>query len=341
MRKRLLTIWSILLVLVVSLAVLVPGCDGNGDGADTYALTMAADPVACGTATDLTDASPYAANATVNIKAVAASCCQFVDWMAPEGTFGNATAAETTFTMPARNVTVTANFEPIPLDHFKCYWTGGMPLGEEVQLEDQFHEFGINATVGEPYLFGNPAEKMHDDVTTPISDPDNHFTWYNIYYKEEPQTWEVTVKNQFGPNQLLIVGGPLYLAVPTQKGDHDPPECLDHFLVYYVLSWENVPEEEQVLLVDQFNWPEGQMVWRGAPEYFANPVQKTHDGKVTGIENPDDHLVCYRIDSGLFDTEVSVVNQFGPQLLNVYQSGDYDILAVPSVKIDWAPYTPP
>jgi Divergent InlB B-repeat domain len=76
----------------------------------TYALTMAANPVGGGTATDLTNASPYTADTVVNIKAQATAGYRFVNWTAPAGTFGNATAAETTFTMPAQNVTVTANF---------------------------------------------------------------------------------------------------------------------------------------------------------------------------------------------------------------------------------------
>jgi hypothetical protein len=79
-----------------------------------YDLTMAANPGAGGTATDLTDESPYAESAEVSIKAQANSCYQFVNWTAPAGVFGNATEAETIFTMPAQNVTVTANFEEIP-----------------------------------------------------------------------------------------------------------------------------------------------------------------------------------------------------------------------------------
>jgi uncharacterized repeat protein (TIGR02543 family) len=79
-----------------------------------YALTMAANPGAGGTATDLTNASPYAEGANASIQAVANPGYRFVNWTAPAGTFGNATAATTTFTMPAQNVTVTANFGLVP-----------------------------------------------------------------------------------------------------------------------------------------------------------------------------------------------------------------------------------
>jgi DUF971 family protein len=79
-----------------------------------YGLTMSAAPGAGGTATDLTGGSPYVAGTTVNIKAVPAGGYQFVNWTAPAGVFANAAAAETTFTMPAQDVTVTANFATLP-----------------------------------------------------------------------------------------------------------------------------------------------------------------------------------------------------------------------------------
>ena len=75
-----------------------------------YALTATADPGAGGDATDETGGSPYGAGTVVNIRAVPAAGYGFVDWTAPAGEFGDATAAETTFTMPAQDVTVTANF---------------------------------------------------------------------------------------------------------------------------------------------------------------------------------------------------------------------------------------
>jgi uncharacterized repeat protein (TIGR02543 family) len=79
-----------------------------------YVLTMAKNPGAGGTATDLTNDSPYAEGTEVSIQAVANPGYRFVNWTAPAGTFGNATAATTTFTMPAQNVTVTANFGLVP-----------------------------------------------------------------------------------------------------------------------------------------------------------------------------------------------------------------------------------
>jgi hypothetical protein len=76
----------------------------------TYDLTMAVAPNGTGTATDVTNASPYTAGTGVSIGAVAATGYHFTHWTAPAGSFANANARETTFTMPSADVTVTANF---------------------------------------------------------------------------------------------------------------------------------------------------------------------------------------------------------------------------------------
>ena len=77
-----------------------------------YDLSIAADPVVGGNATDETGTSPYAAGEEVSISAVANPGYSFVNWTANTTvTFGNATFAETTLTMPDQAVTVTAHFE--------------------------------------------------------------------------------------------------------------------------------------------------------------------------------------------------------------------------------------
>jgi uncharacterized repeat protein (TIGR02543 family) len=61
----------------------------------------------------LTNKSPYEEGAGISIEAEAAEGYEFVNWTAPAGAFDDASAAETIFTMPAQNVTVTANFETV------------------------------------------------------------------------------------------------------------------------------------------------------------------------------------------------------------------------------------
>ena len=97
--------------IFLTVIALIAGMVGCGGGAPTrYNLTMAAHPAAGGTATDETSGSPYAAGAAMNIKAEANAGYEFAGWTATAGTFADVNARETTFSMPARNVTVTANF---------------------------------------------------------------------------------------------------------------------------------------------------------------------------------------------------------------------------------------
>jgi hypothetical protein len=227
-----------------------------------------------------------------------------------------------------------------PLDHFKCYWAEGPFLDVQVQLEDQFITDWLGepliATVGEPYLFANPVNKWHGEVFTPISNWNNHYTFYDIYHEETPQMWEVEVTNQFGIDQFLLVGGPSWLGVPTKKGPQDPPVGLDHFLVYEVLEYDYQYPDITVQLEDQFTEQVADMWY---PRYFANPVQKTDASGTTDIKN-DDHMVFYLIDGGSFSiSELPIANQFGEQWLYVYED-DGNILGLPSVKSWWEPVGP-
>jgi hypothetical protein len=141
----------------------------------------------------------------------------------------------------------------------------------------------------------------------------------------------VEVDNQFG-RQDLTVTGPIALAVPTQKlspGNHGSPAGLDHFLLYQVTEGPNV--NVVVDLNDQFGYEPNISVTR--PRFFANPVQKTHDGDtIFPIQNPDEHLVFYDISGAYQTTSVSVINQFGQPTFDTYEPA---LLAVPSDKISF------
>jgi hypothetical protein len=307
---------------------------------ETYDLTMAVNPGGAGTATDETGGSPYTALTSVDISATAAPCYRFVSWTAPAGIFGNATAADTTFIMPASAVTVTANFEAVPPDHFKLYfaeWEAGPPatLPVDVKLKDQFGIF--EATVGDVEWFGNPVEKVHASATSPINDDNRHYTFYRLDFDEGwmPSSFQVTINNQFQDDVELTVQGPVALAVPTQKEDHAMSDCIDHLLLYTVLHpVEYVPEAiGEVDLYDQFHDELGVTVYE--PMFFANPVEKTivDTGDVTPTTT-DDHHVFYPLDDEhpFEKSGLPITNQFGGQVLNI---GNPALLAVPSQKIDW------
>jgi len=320
-------------LIAIALIAGVAGCEGEAE----YDLTMAVNPAGGGTATDLTGTSPYAEGTVVNITAVAAPCYRFVDWTAPAGTFGDANAATTTFTMPARDVTVTANFELTPPDHYKFYDVDSETapyIDKTVSLTDQFVE-DLVAEVGEAVLFGNPVEKDHPGTPlTPIADDNRHYTLYDLEYNLEDAIYRsVEVSNQFGEKVELTVWGPVMLGVPTQKEGHEMPVCLNHYLVYEVYETDFEPVD--VILKDQFI-PDGEDARVWGPIYFANPVEKTvvESGDVAKIEDADNHWVLYDIEEDgqpmSIDKRIQIANQFGDdQILDLTYR---DTLAVPSQK---------
>jgi len=84
------------------------------EGLEAFELTMTADPSEGGTATDMTGEGPYYMEGeVVDVSVTPATGYEFVNWTAPTGTFADANSATTTFTVPAKDVTVTANFELI------------------------------------------------------------------------------------------------------------------------------------------------------------------------------------------------------------------------------------
>jgi hypothetical protein len=236
---------------------------------------------------------------------------------------------------------------PPALSHFRGYWVdmgAGIP-DTPVVLEDQFHAGEpISATVMyENWFFCNPVEKWIDEGRwSPIWYPDDHLYIYGIAPEEEG-CWQVEVSNQFGGNQLLTVSGPVALAVPTQKEEHEAPVGLDHYLVYAVTDYETAVDKS-VYLHDQFI--DGQEVTVAEPIYFANPVQKTHGEDVTPIEHYNAHLVFYNLGgAGDFYGEwITVDNQFGEQSIYPYYGPPAEgppILGVPSLKLWWETDTCP
>ena len=75
---------------------------------NVYALTTSS--TIGGAASDITNSSPYTSGTVVDILATPDPGYVFVEWTAPAGVFDNSTVADTNFTMPSQDVTVTANF---------------------------------------------------------------------------------------------------------------------------------------------------------------------------------------------------------------------------------------
>ncbi len=80
-----------------------------------YILIMEAETANGGTVTDVTNTAPYEEDAVVQIKAEPNEGWAFVNWTGDyAGNLDDDKSAETTLTMPAGNVTLTANFCQLP-----------------------------------------------------------------------------------------------------------------------------------------------------------------------------------------------------------------------------------
>ena len=202
------------------------------------------------------------------------------------------------------------------LDHFKCYEAEGDPVNQIVTLEDQF---GVEpeVLVEEPELFCNPVDKNGEG----IFDDTAHLTVYEIDEEEEEVERLVSITNQFG-DQILIVGAPEFLFVPSEKNGVPSALNLDHFKCYEA---EGDPVNVIVNLQDQFGVEPVVLV--AEPELFCNPVDKNGEG----ILNPTAHLTCYEVDQEEEERVVIVANQFGDQILEVE---DPEFLCVPSEKTE-------
>jgi len=327
------------LLIAVALIAGVVGCEGEGERQHDLVIGSGA-----GGAVTTPGEGTFTYDDGEAVDLVAVPDCGYVfdNWTGDTGTIDDVNAAATNITMDA-DYDINANFKPIPPDHYKFYevdWEEPVYIGTEVLLEDQFGTF--EATVLEAELFGNPVEKEHTSLT-PIHDPNRHYTFYELDLSEADMVMrDVEISNQFQEKVELTLWGPIALAVPTQKEDHEMVECLNHYLVYLVdeADYLEFDPVDGVNLKDQFI-PDGEDVTVKGPILFANPVKKTVvGGTVSEIENEDLHWVfydIYDIEAPSIDKRIQIANQFGnDQVLDLTTR---ELLAVPSQKN--VPPTPP
>ncbi len=215
-----------------------------------------------------------------------------------------------------------------PLEHFKCYKTLGQPPNDVAILRDQFDAMdgGIEfAQVLNAIRLCNPVTKDHDGTITEVENPDHHLKLHFMLAFPQGGPRDVIVGNQFGDEQRLTVNRALIVAVPTQKSPHDSPVGLDHFKCYIA---QGEPVDADVVLKDQFMPEDGARVLN--PILFCNPTIKVHNGQVTPIQHPEEHLVCYLIEAGNFSGDVATRNQFIEETMEV---GSPDLLCAPSKKL--------
>jgi len=238
---------------------------------------------------------------------------------------------------------------PPILDHFKCYPIGDTtPVNEFVALHDQFSPQpppggpGIleSVLVDRAVIFCNPVEKTDSrGEVTPINNPNNHLKMYR-FQPNIPNPKGLTIANQFG-GQNVTISAPVLLAVPTQKDSLPPPSGLDHFRCYPAIVTPGATGQPtfpiHVTLKDQFDKQPEEVEVLGVVAFCA-PADKSHNGQITTIQNPLDHLTCYVFEETTTPpvtapvaspVRVHTQNQFGTEKFFVQQAR---YLCVPTSK---------
>ena len=172
-------------------------------------------------------------------------------------------------------------------------------------------------TVGQPVRFAIPVQKTHNNVITPITNPDAHLEMYQILPTEPGTTRLVDVSNQFGLTDAHGAGPGLPGCAHSENAVCGRRRSTSMATPSWTTSRSTTPRGPAVGatvdLVDQFHQELGVPVLQ--PRYFANPVVKVHNDVVTHIAHPNDFLVCYDIVPQTFTFAVQTSNQFSDTTL--------------------------
>jgi hypothetical protein len=217
------------------------------------------------------------------------------------------------------------------LEHFHCYSLKRSPFRRRaVALRDQFG--ARRAPVPRRGELCNPARKNGE----PFVNRRAHLQCYGTAGK--PLNRLVAVQNQFG-SQRLLVKSPRRLCLPSEKRRfrRAAPRAfpriqtaVDHFQCYSVRDrsplWAASPVRG-VKLSDQFL---GRGARIGKAFQLCAPVQKRWRGRVTPLQHPVKHLVCYTINRRNVIRRVQIRNQFERRAVLTRRSLS---LCVPSNKL--------
>ena len=111
MKHKLISVALVTILLFMVLGNSI-GCGGGGGASNTLTVNFTAGGSVAVNGVPIPGTSMFSFDpgTVVNLTATPNSGYRFVDWTATAGTFGSATAATTTYTMPSQKATVTAHF---------------------------------------------------------------------------------------------------------------------------------------------------------------------------------------------------------------------------------------
>jgi hypothetical protein len=217
------------------------------------------------------------------------------------------------------------------LEHFQCYSLKRSRFkARTVRLSDQFGD--RKARVARRAELCNPVRKNNE----PLLNRRAHLQCYGT--RGPALNRLVAVQNQFGSQRLLVMA-PRRLCVPSEKRivrrrkTRRFPRIqtqIDHFQCYAVSPqsplW-TVQRVRGVKLTDQFGRRGTKL---GKPFQLCAPVRKVWKKRVTPIQHPVRHLLCYRVKPRKVRRLVQIRNQFERRFLVTRKSV---ALCVPTNKL--------
>lgn len=239
--------------------------------------------------------------------------------------------------------------EGVNCDHYLSYLIDKLIKPINVVLRDQFMgptEFQLTSI--ERLL--NPARKNHGNTTFIPKREDLHYLAYRLKPSDDFNGQSVLIENQF-EKRIVLATTPRYLLTPTGKkkgvlpvdkiisqlpsfvsnrilATMTPPvpKNANHYLCYDVEPYDLAVG---VSLKDQFQKRKFEVI---RARYLCNPVQKTHDGKISEIVDQDNHIMCYEVVPHLKMNLKAITNdQFGLKSQTLVQPEE---ICVPTVKTE-------
>lgn len=214
------------MTLLAGAVILFSGCN-NDDDPVTYSVSITDG----GNGTAEADKATAEAGTTVRLTATAADGFMFEKWTVESGDVTLSPDANTnpaTFTMPAGNVSIKAEFEEMPDSYTvyivgecriadgpatACYWTGGkMTVLDNPHPEYNDYAYDITVSGGNVYVAGN---YFTDEVGV------------GCYWKDNVRNDLALVAGveYNNPRAITLVNGAVYVAGAYQKPDGSQTAC--------------------------------------------------------------------------------------------------------------------
>jgi len=218
------------------------------------------------------------------------------------------------------------------LNHFQCHEVDDRPVVPDpfkvIGLTDPFGS-SANVRVKRLKRLCNPADKNNELGMVP-TDPE-HYLAYDVKTKKQNfPTANVGVVTQFGVLDITVQR-PTMLFVPASKDLAGPvpalnPVNVDHLLCHRLRGARF--RQDGIQVDDQLD---SYLENIKKPFRLCSPVEKDVAGQITPVQNPDQHLLCYKVRTDprrpAITGPIWATSQFGGLVFDVTRTREFCVPA--------------